>query len=319
VNICMLNLTTRMVIAPVLCLAAASLQASTGSIGFATASGSFQVDSSKISGSTTIFNGTEITTGAAPSRIKLNNGAEVRLAAGSRAKLYETVLVLEEGNAQLESSGAAYQVQANNLRISNAAPNAFARVGLDKANYVTVAAVRGSVQVLNTGGTLFAQVKAGRSQAFPSEVGAAGPAKIAGCLSLKNGEVILTETATNIRTEVRGAGVEKEVGNSVQLIGLPVAVSSGVEGVSEVLNASSVVRTARGCSAKVAGKVGLAGAGAAAGAAGATAAGAGAAVGVGAISATTLAVAGTVVAVTGTAAASAGGAFSGGSFSSTSR
>jgi hypothetical protein len=317
----MLNLTTRMVIAPVLCLAAVALQASTGSIGFATASGSFQVDSSRISGSTTIFNGTEIATDAAPSRIKLNNGAEVRLAAGSRAKLYETMLILEEGNAQLESTGAAYQVQANNLRISNAAPNAFARVGLDKGNYVTVAAVRGSVQVLNTSGTLFAQVKPGRSQAFPSEVGSAGPAKIAGCLSLKNGEVILTESATNIRTEVRGAGVEKEVGNSVQLTGLPAATPSGVEGVSEVINASSVVRTAKGCSAKVAGKVGVvgAGAGAAAGVAGATAAGAGAAVGVGVISATTLAIGGTVAAVTATAAASAAGVFSGGSFSSTSR
>jgi hypothetical protein len=315
----MLNLTTRMVIAPVLCLAAVSLQASTGSIGFATASGSFQVDSSKISGSTTIFNGTEIATGAAPSRIKLNNGAEVRLAAGSRAKLYETMLILEEGNAQLESTGAAYQVQANNLRISNAAPNAFARVGLDKSNYVTVAAVRGSVQVLNTSGTLFAQVKPGRSQAFASIVGTAGPARITGCLSLRNGEVILTETATNIRTEVRGAGVEKEVGNSVQLTGLSAAVPSGVEGVSEVLNASSVIRTAKGCPAsKLMGKVGVAaGAGAAAGAAGATAAGA--AVGVGVISATTLAVGGSVAAVTATAAASAAGVFSGGSFSSTSR
>jgi hypothetical protein len=303
----MLNLTTRMVIAPVLCLAAFSLQASTGSIGFATASGSFQVDSSKISGSTTIFNGTEIATDAAPSRIKLNNGAEVRLAAGSRAKLYETMLILEQGNAQLESTGAAYQVQANNLRISNVAPNAFARVGLDKGNYVTVAAVRGSVQVLNTSGTLFAQVKPGRSQAFPSEVGAAGPARITGCLSLKNGEVIITEAATNIRTEVRGAGVEKEVGNSVQLTGLPAAIPSEVEGVSEVLNASSVIRTAKGCSAKVAGKAGVVGA----------AAGAGVGAGVG--TAATIAIVGSVTAVTATAAASAAGVFSGGSFSSTSR
>jgi hypothetical protein len=295
----MLNLTTRMVIAPVLCLAAASLQASSGSIGFATASGSFQVDSSKVSGSTTIFNGTEIETGAAPSRIKLNNGAQVRLAAGSRAKLYETRLILEEGNAQLESTGAAYQVQANNLRISNAAPNAFARVKLDKGNYVTVAAVRGAVQVLNTSGTLFAQVTPGRSQAFPSEVvGAAAPAKIAGCLSQKNGGVVITETSTNIMTEVRGAGVEKEVGNRVQLTGLAVAVPSGVEGVSEVLNASSVIRTAKGCSAVKT---------------------AGTAAGVGVASAATVAVVGTVTAVTATAAASAAGVFSGSSFSPTSR
>src|SRR3978361_867481 len=130
----MLNLTTRMVIAPVLCLAAAALQASSGSIGFATASGSFQVDSSTVSGNTTIFNGTEIETGRVPSRISLNNGAEVRLAAGSRAKLYETRLILEEGNAQMESTGAAYQVQANNLRILNVTPNAFTRVRLDKGN-----------------------------------------------------------------------------------------------------------------------------------------------------------------------------------------
>jgi hypothetical protein len=218
------------------------------------------------------------------------------------------MLVLKEGNAQLESTGASYQVQANNLRISNIAPHAFARVGLDKGNYVTVAAVRGSVQVLNTSGTLFAQVKPGRSQAFPSEVGAAGPAKITGCLSLKNGEVIITEAATNIRTEVRGAGVEKEVGNRVQLTGLPAAVPSGVEGVSEVLNASSVIRTAKGCPvSKMAGAAGAAGA----------AAGAGGAVGLS--TAATIGIAGAVTAVTATAAASAAGAFSGGSFSSTSR
>ena len=309
----MFNLTTRMVIAPVLCFAAASLQASSGSIGFATASGSFQVDSSRVSGSTTIFNGTEIETGAAPSRIRLNNGAEVRLAAGSRAKLYETRLILEAGNAQMESTGAAYQVQANNLRILNVTPNAFARVGMDQSKFVTVAAVRGSVQVLNTSGTLFAQVAPGRSQAFPSETGAAGPEKITGCLSLRNGGIVITEAATKIMTEVRGAGVEKEVGNRVQLTGSPVAVPSAVEGASEVLNASSVTRMAKGCPAGKAVAGAGAGVGAAAGiagAAGASAAG---------VSAVTIAIVGSVTAVTATAAASAAGAFSGSSFSSTSR
>src|SRR5690348_11783437 len=79
-------------------LLVSSLTASSNSaIGFVTANGSFQLNSSRVWDSATIFDGSTIETTKAPSDLKLSGGAQLRLAAESRAKVYQNRLILEKG------------------------------------------------------------------------------------------------------------------------------------------------------------------------------------------------------------------------------
>jgi hypothetical protein len=290
------NFAPRASLVALMALAVSSLQGSGGSIGFAAADGSFQADSAKVTGSATLFDGTEIATGAAPSQIRLNNGASIRLAAGSRARLYESRAVLEEGNAQFETS-TGYMLEANNLRISGAAT----RVQLEKSNRVMVAALRGPIQVMNANGMLLGQVESGRAQAF--EGGAAGPMKITGCVSHRDGVMVITETSTGIGTEVRGAGIEKEIGNQVEVTG---AAGAGY------LNASAVTHIGKGCAVKTSSKAKAGAAGAAGAAVGAGTAGA---IGVGGavagVSATAIAIGASAAGAAAIAGSAAAGVFSG--------
>src|SRR5690242_513497 len=100
----MMQLSVRALLSLILVLTVTSLTASTAAIGFAAANGSFQVNAKQARDTATLFDGSVIETGKAPSQIRLDNGAQVRLATDSRAKVYEGRIVLEKGSGQLESS-----------------------------------------------------------------------------------------------------------------------------------------------------------------------------------------------------------------------
>src|ERR1700704_965394 len=149
------------------------LSAEGTAIGMAVTNGSFQVDHSRVWGNTTLFNGSIVETAMAASQLQLSGGVQVRLASKTRVRVYQRKLVLEAGFGQLESA-PGYEIEARSLRISTMAPETMARIKLEGDHKVTVAAMGGTVRVINSAGLLVANVQAGNSLDFePQRAGAA--------------------------------------------------------------------------------------------------------------------------------------------------
>jgi len=277
------------------CLFAGSL-----AIGMAVANGSFRVDHSRVWGNSTLFSGSVIETATASSQLQLNGGAQVRLAANTRATIYPGKLVLESGYGQLESwSGLA--VEARSLNISSLTPDSVARIRLDADRKVTVAAVRGAVRVANSSGLLVARVEPGSSLDFePQVAGAAAPTRVSGCVLVKAGKIVLADQTTNVILELDGRGLEAEVGNRVEITGRAEGTTPNVAGASESIAVVGMKEVSKGgCSAiakklgasavvvgtaaGAAGSVGAAGVAGTAGAAGAAGAATTAGIGLGTI------------------------------------
>jgi hypothetical protein len=304
----MRRLSARALLSLILAGTVTSMTASSPAIGLATANGSFQVDSARVWGNTTLLDGSVVETAKAPSQLKLNNGAELRLASDSRARVHGGRLVLEKGGGQVES--AAFPVEARSLRVLPSGTGTVARVRLAGSSQVVVAAVRGSVRVTNAGGVLVANLAAGEALSFDPQGGAAGPTKIAGCLLRKDGAFVLVDQTTNVTFQVRGSELAREVGNRVEITGAADPASPSVSGASQVINVQSLARTAGGGCAAVARKIGAAGAAGAAGAGAAAGAG-GAAAAAGITTAATVAIVGGVAAAATVGGLAAAGTFSG--------
>ena len=245
--------------------------AASPAIGLVVANGSFQLDHSNVWGTATLFDGNVIETNVSSSQLQLNNGVNVRLAAETRARVYESRLVLEKGIGQLEST--KYRIEAASLQVEAVKPGATARGQVTGPARVVVAARDGSVRVSNGDGVLIARLDRGREMVFePQEGGAAELTKVSGILALKEGKFILVDRTTNVTMQLQGAGLEAEVGNLVEITGTVDSAAPTVAGASQIIDLTSVKRLTKRAAA-----AGAAGAGAAgAGAAGAGAAGAGA-------------------------------------------
>ena len=309
-----LSLKTGATLSLVVAASVTGMMASSASIGVATSIGSFQVNASQVRGSSTLLDGSVIETAVWSSQLQMKNGAHVRLEAGSRAKVLEGRVILEKGLGELDSS-SAYSVEAHSLQISNVGPNSVARVRITSPNQVVVAALRGPVRVSNGAGLLIANIAAGGSLSFDPQDGAAGPTKVTGCLSSREGKFVIVDDTTKLTMEVRGTVVEKEAGNRVQITGASAAGSPTVTGASQIVNVSELKRISKGgaCSSKAG--AGTAAAGTAAAGTAAAAAGTGAAA-AGISTAATVAIVGGV-AIAGTVGGlAASGALSGSSASS---
>jgi len=289
--------------------AVSSLVAAGSPIGMAVANGSFLVDHSRVWGNTTLFDGSVIETATAQSEVQLNGGVTMRLASDSRATVYQNRLVLESGYGQLQTA-APYAIEARSLQISTGRPGSVARVKLQGASRVTVAALGGDVRVLNSAGLLVADVEAGKSLDFePQAAGAAAPTRASGCLLEKSGKIIVVEQTTNVILELQGLGLEQELGNRVEIAGVASATPVSVPGASQLIKVAAVKGVSKGGCTSIAKKVGATAAAAgtatavagAAGGAG-SAAGAGAAAGIGAAASAGIGV-GTIAVIGGVAAA----------------
>src|ERR1700691_758164 len=241
--------------------------AASSAIGLVVANGSFQLDHSNVRGTATLFDGNTIETNISSSQLKLNNGVSLRLAAETRARVYDSRLVLEKGIGQLEST--KYRIEAASLRVEADQPGATARVQLAGPARVVVAARDGSVRVSNGDGVLIARLYSGREMVFePQEAGAATLTKVSGILALKDGKFILVDRITNVTMELRGTGLEAEVGNLVEVTGTVDSAAPTVAGASHIVDVTSVKRLTKSARAAGAAGAGAAGAGAGAAAAG---------------------------------------------------
>jgi hypothetical protein len=246
--------------------ALATCFAASAAIGLVVANGSFQLDHSSVRGNATLFDGNVIETNVSSSQLQLNNGVSLRLAAETRARVYESRLVLEKGIGQLEST--KYRIEAAGLQVEADRPGATARVQLTGPKRVVVAARDGAVHVSNSDGVLIARLASGREMLFePQEGSATTVTKVSGILALKDGKFIVVDRVTNVTMQVQGTGLEAEVGNLVEITGTVDASAPTVPGASQVINVTSIKRLTKGKREAVAAGAGAAGGGAAAGAA----------------------------------------------------
>jgi len=231
-------------LAVLISLTAAPIEAAAPAIGVAMSPGTFQVNHARVSGNSTVFEGAAVETQEATSRVRLNGGAWIELSAESRATIFAHWARLEEGFGELQ--GSDFQVEARGLRITTAAPGALARIRLDGTNTVLVGAVNGPVRVYNQIGLLVANLDAG--VAFSFQPGAAAPDefKISGCLLVKEKRYIVVETAGKQTVEVRGEKLSEEAGNRVEVTGTAVKDAKPVAGASQVIQVKKLEEVGRG-------------------------------------------------------------------------
>lgn len=281
--------------------------AATPTIGTVAAKGSFRVDDAAVAGNATLFEGTTVETHTAGSTLDLLSGARLSLASESKGRIFSDRLILEKGSGQIEK-GVALGVEARGLMVRTETADGSARVVLAGAR-VQVAAMSGSVRVLNSQGSLVAAIRPGNALEFAFQA-SGEPWKLTGCLRAVPGHYLVTDEVTNVTVEVSGSGLDREAGNRVEVTGANDATATPVSGVTQYIRVSGVKRLGRNC--VVPDKAAAAGSGGGAG----KAAGAGKGVGIGV---TTVAVIGGVAAAAVIGGLAAAGSFSGSSAASVSR
>ncbi|MBI3680951.1 MAG: hypothetical protein HY235_11210 [Acidobacteria bacterium] len=227
-------------------------QAASPAIGVAVARGTFQLEGSSVTGTGTLFEGSMVETGKATSELQMQSGARVVLDTGTRSKVYREYLLLERGSGQIER-GESYRIRARSLEIRPTGTG-MAKVSLTGMSRVQVAALAAPVRVTNAAGVLVADVAAGRAvELDPQGAGAAAPSTLTGCLQKKNGHYVLTDETAGVTVELQGAGLEKEVGNKIEVTGVMDPSATPVGGSSQVIRASQVKHLAKKCQAGGAG------------------------------------------------------------------
>jgi hypothetical protein len=281
-------------------------------IGTVAAKGSFRVDDATVAGNATLFEGTTVETHQSASTLDLGTGARLSLAPESRGRIFGDRLMLERGSGQMEKA-VGFRIEARGLTVWMDNGAGSARVALAGSAHVQVAALAGTVRVLNPQGLVVAAIGAGNALEFAFQA-SGEPSRLTGCLRTVPGHYLVTDEVTSVTVEVAGAGLDKESGNRVQVIGAMDPRAAPVSGATEYIRVSTVKRLSRGCATT--GKAAAAGAG---GQAGGAAGGTATAGGIGAASVTTIAVIGGVAAAAVIGGLAASGTLSGASAASVSR
>ncbi len=199
--------------------------AATPAIGVASALGTFSVNNAKVEGNANIFNGSQIRTDQASSRVFLQNGAALTLGTYSAATLYKDHVVLQQGSAKVEGING-YSIQAGSLRIQGAEALSQAVVRLEGSR-VQVAALTGSIKVFTQRGALLNRINAGSASEFEGNaIGA--PGGQSGATAGQSGATAQTGATSGAeearRTRIREARLYLTLG--VALGGLGTAVDA---------------------------------------------------------------------------------------------
>jgi len=230
--------------------------AGTSGIGVAVANGTFMLDSSKMTGNATIFEGNALETSGAASMLRLNSGVRIRLDAETRSRVYHDRALLERGSGTFEL-GRSFQVQAGALRISSISESS-ARIGFRDVKTVQIAALLGSVQVKNLFGVVVANVTAG--EAFEFTAPAADEeylTKMTGKVRKEGAKFFLEDEISKVQVELQGDVVIKHAGQRVAVSGVMRTGANGMPilQVSELTPVASEAESKR----KAAGAIGAGG------------------------------------------------------------
>lgn len=250
----MMLTTVRGLLSLTLCVSLIPAFGSTPAIGLIVADGSFQVDHSVIWDNATVFAGNLVETNQASTQLQLQNGARARLASDTRARIFDSHMVLENGIGQVETPN--YRIEADGLEISSETKGGLARVRVGDSRHVVVAAYQGEVRVSNRDNVLVATLEPGKELTFEPQGTNATATKVSGCLTQSNGKFILVDQTTGVREELRGSGIEKEVGNQVEVTGKADTAAPSAPGTAQIVYVDSVKRVAKGgCGSGAAGAV----------------------------------------------------------------
>lgn len=187
-------------------VAASPVAAADRPIGFALAAGNFQVDTSTVGESATIFDGSSVETSNVPAVLTFNNGTQFRLAAHSRLRVQGTRLLLEKGLGQISKSGT-YELQARTLRVVAAAPNSVGRIGLlEDDDTVSVTTISGAFRVMNPAGAVVADVAAGTAlnvvPQSPGAVAAQALTRVVGCVEKRDEDYFVKDEMSKMLVEL---------------------------------------------------------------------------------------------------------------------
>ncbi len=148
-------------------LSSSCLFAVTPTIGVASASGTFTVNDAKVEGNANVFEGSQIKTGPASSRVYLQNGASLILGINSAGTFYRDHVVLQQGATRVNDTNR-FTIDAAHYRIRSAEPASEAVVRFDGAD-LQIAALSGSLNVFNQQGALLTRIGAGTASSFATD------------------------------------------------------------------------------------------------------------------------------------------------------
>jgi hypothetical protein len=234
-------------------LQAASPAAGMPVIGVVQAQGAFRLDQATVRGNGTLLEGTTIETGAIQASEDLRSGARITLLPASKGRFYDDHMVLERGQGRLER-GTGYFFEARGLTVQPETGASTGRISLDPSTGVEVAALSGSLRVLNAQRMVVAKVLPGMPLAFsPQASGNNGVTRVNGRLINKGGHYLLTDETTNVTFEITGAGLKKEEGKRVEIDGYLDPTATPVSDATQVIRVTGVTRLPAGAAAAGAG------------------------------------------------------------------
>jgi hypothetical protein len=225
--------------------AVSSLWGSSLAIGTATAKGAFVVNKTKVSGSAQLFDGSSVETGAAASRLQLNNGSLVNLNANSSVTVSGTEAVLVKGSGEF-GAAAGFNLQARTLRVETEGSGAKAEVRLSGDREVLVKALNGSTRVFSKTGVLVALVNPGMGVALDPYAAPADDFDMGGCLLKQSSGSLYGLAVDNVLYEVTGPNLAPNVGNRVHIVGTRSASPGMLKGAASTVAVTRIEVTAPG-------------------------------------------------------------------------
>jgi hypothetical protein len=235
--------------------------AATPAIGVAMSEGSIMVNDARTPGNATIIDGSVLQTESTASQVRFKDGAQLRVDAGSRARLFSDHVDLQRGSVKISD----YVAKANGLSVK-AEGGSSANVTV-KGDIVEVAALTGDVHVFNATGLNVANLLPGRALDLkPQDAGASSPSSFIGCAVKSGNDLLLTDETSYVTAQLRGGKITE--GQRIQVTGSLVPNGTPVAPATQVVSVTSVKNLGGACAP--AGTTAAAGAGSAAAAGGAT-------------------------------------------------
>jgi hypothetical protein len=219
---------SKAVLVSVVLLSVGTLSAATPGIGVAMSQGNIFIDSSATAGNATVFNGSTLETQSAISQVRLNGGAQLRLASDSRGTVFNDYVDLKKGSASIKG----YSAHANGLTV-RADGKASAAIEVRDKGEVQIAALTGNVHVFDAAGLNIANLAPGRALDLrPQAAGSASASSLSGCAVKSANGTLLTDETSNVTVQLRGGNAQP--GRHVQITG------SMVPGATQVMSVTNV-------------------------------------------------------------------------------
>lgn len=213
------------------------LAAASPAIGTATATGSFAVNQSAVTGKATLFDGAVVETAKSSSRVDLSNGSRIELNANSSLLVNGTQAVLQKGSGQFVGLGS-YNLRARTLRIEPTGPSAVAQVRLTGERNVEVAALAGSVRVFSANGILVALLDPRMMNTFDPYAASPEAFDTNGCLLFHPDGKQFGLVVDNQIYQLAGGSLAGNVGNRVHVAGN--TGTGAMQGVAGLVTVTSV-------------------------------------------------------------------------------